>query len=73
MSAGGGASLRAAARAARRRSLCTWHKRWPKRLRRQEVGAAVVAADASAGAVGTGPGPVERQGWSSCRLVRRMR
>jgi hypothetical protein len=73
-----GASRRAAARAARRCSICAWRERWPERHQRRGVGGPAASACAGAGAsaagmVGTGPGLVDRHGWSSSWLVMRMR
>jgi hypothetical protein len=65
-------------RAARRHSIHACRERWPERRRRRgaEGPAASTWAGAevsTAGMMGTGPGPVDRHGWSSLRLVMRMR
>jgi hypothetical protein len=73
-----GASGRAAARAARRLSARARRERWPERRRRQGAEGPVEPGGASVGApttgiAGIGPGPVDRHGWSSTRLVMRIR
>jgi hypothetical protein len=73
-----GVSRCEATRAARRRSIRAWRKRWPerRRCRGAEGPAASTWAGtgaSAAGVVGTGPRPVDRHGWSSARLVMRMR
>jgi hypothetical protein len=64
--------------AARRRSIHACRERWPERRRHHGVEGPAASAWASTGAstagvTGTGPGPVNRHGWSSSRLVMRMR
>jgi hypothetical protein len=73
-----GVSRCEATRAARRRSIRACRERWPERRRRRgaEGPAAFAWAGAEASAAGvtrTGPGPVNHHGWSSSRLVMRMR
>jgi hypothetical protein len=53
-------------------------ERWPERCHRRGAEGPAALGDAgagtpTAGVVGTGPGPVDRHGWSSARLVMRMR
>jgi hypothetical protein len=63
----------AAARAARRLSAHARRERWPERLRCRGAEGPAAAGGAGAvvpvGADGIGPGPVDRHGWSSARLV----
>jgi hypothetical protein len=73
-----GASHCDATCAARRHSIRAWREHWPECRRcRGAEGPATSAwggAEVSAAVVvGTGPGPVDRHGWSSARLVMRMR
>jgi hypothetical protein len=65
-------------RAARCRSIRAWLERWPECcLRRGAEGPAASAwagvGASVAGVAGIGPGLVDRHGWSSTRLVMRMR
>jgi hypothetical protein len=73
-----GASRCEATRAARRRSICAWRERWSEHHQCRGAEGPVASACAgvgasAAGVAGTGPGPVDRHGWSSARLVMRMR
>jgi hypothetical protein len=73
-----GVSRCEATRTTRRRSICAWRERWPERQRRRGAEGPASSAWAgarvsAAGVVGTGPGLVDRHGWSSSRLVMRMR
>jgi hypothetical protein len=66
-----GASSCEATRVARRCSIRAWRERWPERRRRRGAeglpASAWAGAEASAvGMAGTGPGPVDCHGWSSC-------
>jgi hypothetical protein len=74
---GGGASFRVTTCAVWRHSMHAWRERWPERLQRLDVKVPAVAACAGAEAsvavvVGVRPGPVDRHGWSSSWMRRRM-
>jgi hypothetical protein len=67
-----------ATRTARRRSIRACRERWPERRRHRGVEGPAASAWTGAGAsapgvAGMGPGPVDRHGCSSSRLVMRMR
>jgi hypothetical protein len=73
-----GVSRCEATRAAQRHSICACRERWPERRQRHGAEGPVASAWAGAGASAAGvtrigPGPVDRHGWSSSRLVMRMR
>jgi hypothetical protein len=71
-------SRRAAARAACCLSARAWRDHWPEGRRRRGAEEPAAPGGVGAGALtvgvaGIGPGPVDHNGWSSARLVMRIR